>query len=327
MSKIGYYRHPAIFGDSVVFACEGDLWQVTIGGDIRARRLTTTAAGCLHPRFSRDGEQIAFSGREDGPRELYVIPSVGGAPTRLTYMGNKNLYVSAWTKEGKILFSADAESPFSQVTEGFEYDQNMDRQVSLSLGMMISIALGDDGASVIGRNNYDPAKWKRYRGGMKGQLWLKGADDDTYKTILEELNGNIVWPMWVSDRIFFLSDHDGVGNIYSVNRKGEDVQKHTSHTDYYARFPSTDGKRIVYSAGADIWLLDPETGENVKLEITVPRTTNASIRLENSHDRPRSANHLTALGRSAGATRQGKSSPLSFDRLDERWQTLRRGER
>ena len=39
MSEAGYYRHPSIQGDTVVFVCEDDLWTVAAEGGT-ARRLT-----------------------------------------------------------------------------------------------------------------------------------------------------------------------------------------------------------------------------------------------------------------------------------------------
>ena len=66
--------------------------------------------------------------------------------------------------------------------------------------------------------------------------------------------------MWIGDRIYFLADHEGIGNIYSCALDGSDVRRHTNENEYYVRFPSTDGKRIVYSAGAEIGLYDVATG-------------------------------------------------------------------
>jgi|GEM_PF-1563155 len=73
--------------------------------------------------------------------------------------------------------------------------------------------------------------------------------------------------MWIGDRIFFLSDHEGVGNLYSCTAAGREIKHHTSHDDYYVRFPSSDGRRIVYHAGADLYVYDPDDGETRRVEI------------------------------------------------------------
>ncbi|MDH5744694.1 MAG: hypothetical protein OEZ52_14205, partial [Candidatus Aminicenantes bacterium] len=77
-------RFPTIFGDQVVFSYAGDLYTVSYEGGV-ARKLTTHEGYEAFARFSPDGEYIAFTGEYDGNREVFLIPSRGGVPKRLTY--------------------------------------------------------------------------------------------------------------------------------------------------------------------------------------------------------------------------------------------------
>ena len=84
---LGFYRSPAIHGETIVFAAEGDLWTVPITGGL-ARRLTSHAAEESSPAISPDGVTLAFTARYEGPAALYTMPITGGAPTRRTYDGD-----------------------------------------------------------------------------------------------------------------------------------------------------------------------------------------------------------------------------------------------
>src|SRR5271157_6208231 len=100
----GYYRFPAIYGQTVVFTAEGDLWEVGIEGGM-ARRLTTHPGEEMHAAFSPDGKTIAFSANYEGPTEVYIMPAAGGLPTRRTFDGDAK--VVGWTPSGKILYSTE----------------------------------------------------------------------------------------------------------------------------------------------------------------------------------------------------------------------------
>ncbi|MBD5635282.1 MAG: PDZ domain-containing protein, partial [Candidatus Eremiobacteraeota bacterium] len=132
-----------------------------------------------------------------------------------------------------------------------------------------SLSQHADGRIVIGRNNDDPARWKRYKGGTAGDLWIDRAGTGTFERLIS-LVGNPVWPMWVGDRIFFLSDHEGVGNIYSVLPDGADLRRHTNETEYFVRFPSTDGTTIAFTAGAALYALDPADDRVTRIDVETP---------------------------------------------------------
>ena len=109
--------------------------------------------------------------------------------------------------------------------------------------------------TVIGRNTQDPARWKRYKGGTAGELWIDRNNTFDFEK-LTNVKGNMACPMIIKNKIFFISDHDGIGNLYSCNQNGKKVEQHTYHKNYYARNATTDGKSIVYHSGADIFIYD-----------------------------------------------------------------------
>lgn len=277
MSQLGYYHHATIAGDTIAFVSEDDLWTASVSGGI-ARRLTAGGAQCLHPLFSQDGSKIAFVGLSEGHPEVYVMASEGGAPKRLTYVGADAITVCGWSADQKgVFFASDAKSPFRRETEIFVVALDGGLPVSLKLGHGCSYAVSGSGAVVIGRNNNDPAKWKRYRGGTAGELWIDKNGKNKFQRLIE-LAGNMASPMWIAERIYFLSDHGGIGNIYSCNPDGENLQQHTFSDEYYVRYPSSDGKRIVYTSGADVFVYDPATDTNKQIDVTTPNSPARSMR-------------------------------------------------
>ena len=269
MSQIGYYRYATIARDAIVFVCEDDLWNVPRGGGI-ARRLTTSAGEISTPHVSPDGSTIAFVARDEGGPEVYVMPIAGGVPRRVTFLGSDACSVSGWTPDGTaILFCTDASAPFAKETHAYRVAPGGGAPEPLRLGHARSVAQHPDGRFVIGRNNDDPARWKRYKGGTAGDIWIDRDGSGTFVRLIS-VAGNPVWPMWVGERVFFLSDHEGVGNIYSVAPDGSDLRRHTNETEYFVRFPSTDGTTIAFTAGAAIYTLDPSDDTVTRVDVETP---------------------------------------------------------
>lgn len=261
----GYYRYPTIQGDTIIFVCEDDLWTVPTAGGT-ARRLTSNLGEITHPSISPDGNLVAFVGRDEGQPEIYVMPALGGRPHRLTFHGSSQMLVAGWNSAGEIIYATHAGQPFRAMMHLFTISPEGGQPVRLNYGPARAVAYGPKGAVVIGRNTGDPARWKRYRGGTAGSLWIDPNGGGEFHPLLD-LKGNLASPMWIKKRIYFLSDAEGVGNLYSCLPDGSDLTRHTDHADFYARNASSDGRRIVYHAGADLYLFDPAEKVSHKIDV------------------------------------------------------------
>ena len=262
----GYYRYPSIAGDRILYVCEDDIWSAPVQGGAAAR-LTVSFGTCSFPRFSPDGSWIAFVSTDEGNPELYVMPAHGGEPRRLTFLGATLMWTTGWSEDGSaIYFVSNAATWYEGETRPFAISRDGGDPRELNLGHARALAFGPQGRLAIGRNAADPARWKRYRGGTSGEIWIDAHGTGTFARLALP-DGNPCWPMWIGDRIYFLADHEGIGNLYSCALDGGGIVRHTHESEYYVRFPSTDGTRIVYSAGAEIVLYDVAADATHRIEI------------------------------------------------------------
>ncbi|MDK2126974.1 S41 family peptidase [Parachitinimonas caeni] len=266
MHNTAYLRYPTLHGDTVYFVCDDDLWSVPVSGGY-ARRLTAGLGEPAYPAVSPDGQWLAFVSRDERHPEVYLMPAQGGETRRLTYTG-ADLRVRGWTSDGRILFSSTHGQPFFRFYQMYSISPDGGLPQLLPFGLASDLAHSPTGARVIGRNCEDPARWKRYRGGRVGTLWTAPPGSSEFQR-LDQLGGNIANPCWIGDRLYFISDVEGVGNLYSCREDGSDRTRHTQHTEYYARQARSDGRRIVYQCGGDLWLFDPASGTSHKLDIQV----------------------------------------------------------
>ena len=270
VTSSGYLRYPHIHGDLLVFASEDDIWLAPADGG-RAWRLSADSAQVSYPRFSRDGATIAWTSWRDGHPEVHPADPEGSAASRLTYWGDARTRVTGWTRDGEVLAVSAAGQPETYLTWAYAVPLEGAPPRRLPFGPVADLALEEAGTALLtGRMNNELAYWKRYRGGTGGKLWTATEQDPLFTRILADLDGQFGSPMLIGGRLFFLSDHEGTGNIYSCALDGSDVARHTDHDGMYVRNPSTDGQRIVYHVAGDIWILDgPDAPEPRKLEVTL----------------------------------------------------------
>lgn len=259
----GYYRFPTIAGDRVVFVSEDELFEVDCRGG-PAHRLTTGFGRVTHPVLSSDGRWLAFVGHEEGDQEVYIMPGAGGAVRRLTYVGGGATPVAVTDQH--VIFVSRHGQAFASQNRLYRVPVTGGEPELLPYGHANAAAFSPDGGVILNWWARDPADWKRYRGGRRGVLWIDAHGTGEFARYARE-DGNLASPMWIGGQIFFLSDHEGIGNLYSMDPSATDLKRHTNQRRYYARNASTDGQRVVYHAGGDLYVYDPRTGEEKRLAI------------------------------------------------------------
>lgn len=238
----GYLRFPHLHGDLVTFVAEDDVWLAPLDGG-RAWRVSADNVPVTLPRISPDGRHLAWTSTRDGAPEVHVAPVDGGPAERLTYWGNRRTQVRGWTADGRVLaLGAQGRHSFRH-TWAHAVPLDGGPAETLPYGPVGDVAFGPATVLLSAPMGLEAAYWKRYRGGTAGKLWIDPDGDGEFVRLHPELDGNIECPVWVRDRIAFLSDHEGTGALYSSLPDGSDLRRHTPLDGFYARHAAGDGSR------------------------------------------------------------------------------------
>jgi len=275
-------RFPAISDSRIVFSCAGDLYTVPIAGGV-ARKLTSHEGYEAFARFSPDGTKIAFTGEYDGNREVYLMPSEGGIPLRLTFtpslgrddisdrMGPNNL-VMGWTHDAKsVVFRSrmiewnafNGQLFLASVSGGIQ------SQIPLPRGGFCSFS-PDDKKLAYNRIFREFRTWKRYRGGMADDIWIYDFETKKIENITDNPALDII-PMWSGDRIYFISDRDETKkmNLYVYELEAKRTRKLTDFAEYDIKFPSLGPKAIVFENGGTIYTFDLASEKTERVPIVI----------------------------------------------------------
>ena len=260
----GYYRYPAIHGDTVIFTAEGDLWSVNAKGG-QARRLTTNPGREIDAAISPDGKTVAFSAEYEGPLDVYTMPVDGGLPERRTWDGGAA--VAGWTPDGRVLVRTQRYSTLPD-PKLVAIDSSGKREI-VPLAQSAEGAYAPDGKTLFfTRYNRQPSQTKRYQGGTAENIW-RYDDGAEAVPLTDDWKGTSHNPMFWNGHVYFLSDRDGVMNIFSMEKDGHDVQQLTHHRGWDVQAAAISDGRIVYQCGADLWLLDLNTHQDGMIPITL----------------------------------------------------------
>ena len=271
-------RFPSVGGDKIAFTYAGDLYTVPVDGG-QATKLTSHIGFEMFSRFSPDGNTIAFTGQYDGNTEVYLIPAEGGVPQRLTYtatldrddigdrMGPNNI-VMCWTPDGKDVVFRTRWYTFSGL-RGLLYHAPTDgsdiSQIPTTEGGFCSYS-PDGKYLAMNRMFREFRTWKYYRGGQADDIWINKVGT----TELENITNNPaqdIFPMWVGEEIYFLSDRDHIMNLFCYDTKSKEVNKITNFDKYDCKFPSYSQDYIVFENGGWIYKYSIAEKKCEKVEI------------------------------------------------------------
>ena len=284
-----YLRHPDVRGDTITFTAANDVWLAPLDGG-RAWRLTDEGAPVGYPRFSPDGDHIAYTSRTSGGPEVWVISTEGDtAPRRLTYWGRPSTKVVGWLPDGRIVATTSYGAPIARDAQLWAIALDGTTEL-LPLGRSGEVAIHPSGTTVVATPwRRDQASWKHYQGGTAVKLWLSREDVPldapaethaarSWEPLLDEILASKLRIAWYGDRLLFASDTPGPGsaltdrasaNLWSVAADGSDLRRHTSldSAQGYLREPATDGSSIVFSSRGRLFAMESLDAEPREIDV------------------------------------------------------------
>jgi tricorn protease len=271
----GMLRYPDVSKTHIVFAYANDLWLVPRDGG-SATPLASPPGSEGFPKFSPDGETIAFVGNYEGGRDLYTIPITGGVPVRVTHHPSTEV-LCGWAPDGKLLFFMNGLAGLMRQTQLFTVDAAGGLPQKLPVPYGANGAISPDGTWLAYTpHTRDFSTWKRYRGGMATDIWLFNLQDLSSKKITD-WEGTDTLPMWHGRKIYYLSDAGPAHrlNLWSYDTVSGGREQMTDFDDYDVKWPSigpgpTDRGEIVFQNGADLFLFDLRTDTSRVIEVTIP---------------------------------------------------------
>jgi tricorn protease len=248
-------RNPSLSQSQIAFLYADDIWTVSRQGG-EAQRLTSNGQVVAGPYYSRDGSQIAYTAHLNGNFDVYVIPSEGGVPRRITWHPTGSR-VAGWTPDGKdVLISSGALSyrHFEKLFTVHADGSGMPQPLPLPSGIQGSYS--PDGQSIAYQpiTKWEPA-WKRYVGGQTTPIWVVNLKTLDLVRVPRE-NSNDSDPVWAGNAIYFLSDRNGPVSLFRYDIDSKQVSQVSPNTSYDLKSIQAGPGALVYEQFGSIHLVD-----------------------------------------------------------------------
>lgn len=261
-------QSPTLSKTQIAFAYGGSLWTVPRdGGD--ARRLVVGDPGAASgPLFSPDGSLVAFTGNFDTNEDVYVVPAAGGTPRRLTTHPATDVAL-AWTPDGKRLLFRSTRETYSRFEKLYtvSVDGGFPEEVPLPMGVQGSYSADATQLAYVptwNRRNGAGDTYiaiKNYRGGKTAPIWIAKLSDSSITPIPRE-NSNDCNPMWIGDKVYFLSDRAGATTLFSYDVKSRAVAQLVKNDGFDLKSAAAGPGGIVYEQFGSVHVFDLASGRD-----------------------------------------------------------------
>lgn len=269
-SETKLMHQPALSDSHIAFVYAQDLWVANRDGS-NPKRLTIDEGVESNPIFSPDGSMIAFNAEYDGNSDVFIIPTSGGIPKRLTWHPYNDL-VRDFSSDGKnLLFASQRNSHTNRYLQLYTVSINGGATTQLEIPNAFWASYSDDSQYIAYTPIFDAfTQWKHYRGGRISRIWVYNTTNHKVKEIPKPQGGsNDTQPQWIGDEVFFRSDRDGEFNLFSYNTNSKEIKKHTDYKDFPVINVRAHKNEVIYEHGGTLHIYDVITGNDKKLTLTI----------------------------------------------------------
>ncbi|MEZ5426452.1 MAG: S41 family peptidase [Pyrinomonadaceae bacterium] len=247
----------------IAFTYAGDIWTVERSGGT-ARALTRKSGENSHPMFSPDGTVLAFSRSNPDSSNVFVMPAGGGETRQLTFIP-ENDRVVGWTPDGReILFYSHRDEEFNFRLYKIARDGVLPEALPFPQGFAGSYS--PDGKRIAYLPKLPFGGWRHYRGGMRSGIWIAELGNGAVEK-LPHGDYNDKFPMWIGDKIYFVSDRTGHANLFAFDLKTKKTAQLTEFDRYGITAASAGGGAIVFVRAGRIFLFDPAAQKANQVEV------------------------------------------------------------
>ena len=260
-----FCTRPDIHGDAIVFTCEGDLWLGSVKAGT-AHRITSAPGEETNAKISPDGKLVAFNAQYNGGIDVYVMPLAGGAPKRLTYdpVGAR---VEGWSADGRsVLFLSQRSHQNGPMPLLYSVAVGGGIPLRLPVPQVMFAAQRSDGLVAYVPSSREWANWFRYRAGQTDIVWTFNPSTRNFKRLTEG-KYVVTSPTWCDNQVYAASERDGISNIARIDPATGTETEVTRYTDAPARYPSSDGRRVIFEHGPELAVFDPATKQVTELRL------------------------------------------------------------
>lgn len=261
---------PSISQNQIAFIYAEDLWVADKDGS-NPRRLTIDEGQESNPVFSPDGSMIAFTAEYDGNRDVFIVPSKGGVPKRLTWHPSWDIALG-FTPNGKeVLFSSPRTTFTGRYSKLYTVSVDGGQPNELPVPTGFKGTYSPDGnylAYIPNREVFN--QWKHYRGGTLGRIWIMNLKNYEVTEIPKPKGGsNETDPEWIGNKVYFKSDRDGEFNLYSYDMATRSIERHSNYNDFGIMSLHSNGKEIIYDYAGYLYKFNPNSNSHSKISVGI----------------------------------------------------------